>query len=172
MVVTSDSLSFVVVGNFDVVPQTGSVTFPTAGTWYSYLTGSLITASGAAQSITLQPGEYYVYTNRNANGSLATAVATVNADANDLALFIAPNPVNVSTTIVYNLPSSGNVSISVVDMNGRKMATLYNGFKTKGKQTVLLNSNGFNSSQFSGGVYLLQLQMNGMKKTEKFVITK
>ena len=172
LVVTSDSLSFVVVGNFDVVPQTGSVTFPTAGTWYSYLTGSLITASGAAQSITLQPGEYYVYTNRNANGSLATALATVNADANDLELFIAPNPVNVSTTIAYNLPASGNVSISVVDMNGRKMATLYNGFKTKGKQTVLLNSNGFNSSQFAGGVYLLQLQMNGMKKTEKFVITK
>ena len=170
--ITSDSLNIVVVGNFDVVAQTGTVAFPTAGTWYSYLTGSIITATGAAQSITLQPGEYYVYTNRNANGSLATAVANVTDDANGLKLFIAPNPVNVSTTIEYNLPESGNASLIVLDMNGKKLGTIDNGFKVKGKQTVLLNSNGFNSTQLSNGLYLLQLQLNGKRTTEKMIITK
>ncbi len=57
------SLNLMIVGNFDVGAQSSVVTFPAAGTWYSYLTGSTITATGAAQSITLNAGEYYVYTN-------------------------------------------------------------------------------------------------------------
>ena len=64
--VNDNSLKLVVMGNFDVVPQTGSVTFQNAGTWYDYLNNTTITATGAAQSFTLQPGEYHVYLNTNA----------------------------------------------------------------------------------------------------------
>jgi hypothetical protein len=63
--VTKDISSLVVIGNFDVVSQTGSVTFPNSGTWYDYLNGTTIAATGAAQSFTLQPGEYHVFLNRN-----------------------------------------------------------------------------------------------------------
>ncbi len=172
LIVTSDSLSLVVIGNADVIAQTGSVTFPTSGTWYSYLTGTTITASGAAQSITLQPGEYYVYINRNAGGTLATAITAVNDIANELKLIVAPNPVNGATTIEYYLPESGNVLMNVIDMNGKKITNLVNGFKTKGKQSIAINSNGFNTNQIGNGMYLLQLQINGKEKTEKFIITK
>jgi 1,4-alpha-glucan branching enzyme len=55
-----------VMGNFDVVSQTGSVTFPTSGAWYDYLNGSTMAATGNAQSFTLAPGEYHVYTRINA----------------------------------------------------------------------------------------------------------
>lgn len=58
--------SILVMGNFDVVSQTGSVTFSGAGTWYDYLNGTTIIATGATQSFTLQPGEYHVYLNMNA----------------------------------------------------------------------------------------------------------
>lgn len=52
----------VVIGNFDVVTQTGSVTFPSAGVWYDYLNnGAPFNATGGSQSFTLQPGEYKVY---------------------------------------------------------------------------------------------------------------
>ena len=65
--VNSDSLKITVIGNFDVVNTTGSVTFQSAGTWYDYLSGGTRTATGGAESITLQPGEYHVYLNRNVN---------------------------------------------------------------------------------------------------------
>jgi glycosidase len=58
--------SIVVMGNFDVVPQTSSVAFQNAGTWYDYLNGTTITATGAAQPFTLQAGEYHVYLNIDA----------------------------------------------------------------------------------------------------------
>jgi 1,4-alpha-glucan branching enzyme len=65
MEVYDNSLKIVVIGNFDVVSQTSSVTFPGAGTWYDYLNGAPFTATGASQSFTLQPGEYHVYLNAN-----------------------------------------------------------------------------------------------------------
>ncbi len=68
--VNSDSLKIMVIGNFDVVAATGTVTFQNAGTWYNYLSGGTRTATGTAESITLQPGEYYVYVNRNADSLL------------------------------------------------------------------------------------------------------
>ena len=62
--VTQGSNHLLVMGNFDVISQTGSVTFPAAGTWYDYLNGTTITATGSSQSFTLQPGEFHVYLNQ------------------------------------------------------------------------------------------------------------
>lgn len=56
----------VVVGNFDVVTQSGIVTFPSTGTWYDYLNGTTKTVSTASQTFNLQPGEYHVFTRMNA----------------------------------------------------------------------------------------------------------
>jgi hypothetical protein len=55
-----------VIGNFDVVTTTGSVSFPSSGSWFDYLNGNTITATGASQSFTLAPGEYHIYTKVNA----------------------------------------------------------------------------------------------------------
>jgi hypothetical protein len=63
--VNSDSLKILVIGNFDVTTTTGSVSFQNAGTWYNYLAGGTKTATGGVENFTLQPGEYYVYVNRN-----------------------------------------------------------------------------------------------------------
>jgi hypothetical protein len=71
--ITSDSLKITVIGNFDVTATTGTVTFQEAGTWYNYLSGGTKAATGSTESVTLQPGEYYVYTNREVN-SLVTAL--------------------------------------------------------------------------------------------------
>ena len=63
LTLTGGTAKMVVVGNFDVISQTGSVTFPWSGTAYNYLDGTTITATGGSQSFTLQPGEYRVYLN-------------------------------------------------------------------------------------------------------------
>ncbi|WPV00127.1 alpha-amylase family glycosyl hydrolase [Mucilaginibacter sp. cycad4] len=50
-----------VVGNFDVVPQTGSISFPATGTWYDNISKTSISVTSLPYSMTLQPGEYHVY---------------------------------------------------------------------------------------------------------------
>ena len=71
-----------IVANFDVVlPATASVSFQSAGTWYDYLTGETITATGAAQILPLQPGEYHVYVNKNIVNAITTPVIDINTPA-------------------------------------------------------------------------------------------
>jgi hypothetical protein len=54
-----------VYGNFDVVTKTGNVTFPSTGTWYSYLNDSVATVNSTTVSVTLPPGAYYVFTSQD-----------------------------------------------------------------------------------------------------------
>jgi 1,4-alpha-glucan branching enzyme len=57
---TGTSVNVITVGNFDVNTQTQTVDFPTAGTWYDYMTGTTITVS-LHTNLTLAPGEYHIY---------------------------------------------------------------------------------------------------------------
>jgi len=59
----SDGTDVVVVGNCDVAPQTATINFPAVGTWYDNLLGTTMDMNATSQSITLQPGEYHVYSN-------------------------------------------------------------------------------------------------------------
>lgn len=166
--VTSDSLSIVVIGNFDVTQQAGSVTFPAAGTWYSYLTGTTHTATGTAESITLQPGEYYVYSSKSLSGDVVTAVTDPGAaGTNAMNITVYPNPVRSSATVQYTLPESGTVHISMIDISGRTVARLFNGFKAKGTQTFSLDQSQPGLS--ANGIYLLQVEEKGKTSVAKFM---
>ena len=169
---TTDSLNVVVIGNFDVVAGTVNIAFPNTGTWYSYLTGSTRSATGAIESISLQPGEYYVYTNKDVRNLITTALLPV-ADINlQMPLSIAPNPVNQNATIRYDLPESGLVSIQIRSIDGKNNQSVFNGYQAKGLHSMNLYNNATSVKQFSSGAYLLQLLVNGKQKIEKFIIEK
>lgn len=97
MEVYDSSLKIVVIGNFDVVSQTGFVTFPSAGTWLDYLNGAQFTATGASQSFTLQPGEYHIYLNMNTT-SPATQVdfSGINNGNNNILSWVVTNEHNLN----------------------------------------------------------------------------
>jgi len=63
-------LQVMVYGNFGVKVKTGTVTFPSTGKWYSFLGTGTLTISSTAYPVTLQPGEYYVYTNQDVKGEV------------------------------------------------------------------------------------------------------
>jgi hypothetical protein len=60
----TDGTDVEVIGNFDVLPQTTSITFPATGTWTDALTGNTLNVTALSQSITLIPGEYHVYSSK------------------------------------------------------------------------------------------------------------
>ena len=75
--VTTNALKICVIGNFNVVSQTSSVTFQNAGTWYTYVAGgsqfpTSRVATGGSESITLAAGEYYVFLDRDPTSDLAS----------------------------------------------------------------------------------------------------
>ncbi|MFM7671437.1 MAG: alpha-amylase family glycosyl hydrolase [Bacteroidota bacterium] len=122
--VTTDTSNICVVGNFDVTQQTGTVTFQNAGTWYNYLTGETFSATGSAQSITLQPGEYRVYVNRNVVSQIVTATpATPNTSVGYTARLF-PQPSSDQTWLELNMPRSGQVQAQLIDGSGVVLRSL------------------------------------------------
>ncbi|MCC8411095.1 alpha-amylase [Mucilaginibacter sp. UR6-1] len=61
MALSSSGVDVQVVGNYDVTAQTANIQFTKTGTWYDYVTGSTLNVTGTTMSLTLQPGEYHIY---------------------------------------------------------------------------------------------------------------
>jgi photosystem II stability/assembly factor-like uncharacterized protein len=78
-----------------------------------------------------------------------------------------PNPFNPSTTIKYELPQSGFVSLKVYDILGREVQTLVNGNKIKGTYEV-----SFNGSNLASGVYLYKLKAGNFTSIKKMMLIK
>ena len=64
-----------------------------------------------------------------------------------------PNPFNPNTTISYQIPSEGFVTLKVFDILGREVAVLVNGEKAPGNYNTNLNLAQFSSAQASGIYY-------------------
>jgi 1,4-alpha-glucan branching enzyme len=59
---TDGSNTVVIVGNFDVNPQTANVNFGASGNWYDLINANaLTTLAGPGYSATLAPGEYHIF---------------------------------------------------------------------------------------------------------------
>ena len=83
-----------------------------------------------------------------------------------------PNPFNPSTTIRYDLPEDGLVTLTVYDMMGREVRRLVNEKQSAGfKMTAWdgLNSAG---SQMSAGLYFYRVQAGNFSQTKKMLLLK
>jgi 1,4-alpha-glucan branching enzyme len=159
--IDTDTSDLVVVGNFDVYAATGTVTFPSGGTWFDYLQNTTYTATGASQSITLQPGEYHVYVNRNVNNIATTPVRDVINNGPTLEAAVYPNPVRGEFAVSVNLPQSGATQIELINVAGQPVALLHNGTKPKGQQVLTFNRADL---RLASGVYFLKVNHRGSQK--------
>lgn len=78
-----------------------------------------------------------------------------------------PNPFNPSTTINFDMPKDGFVSLKVYNTSGKEVATLVNETRSAGYHSV-----SFNASSLSSGVYYYRLESNGISKTMKMALIK
>lgn len=78
-----------------------------------------------------------------------------------------PNPFNPATTINYSIPKAGNVSISVYNSIGSKVASLVNGFKPAGSYSVQ-----FNANNLASGIYMYKMDSGNYSSTKKLIIIK
>ncbi len=78
-----------------------------------------------------------------------------------------PNPFNPSTQIAYSIPQSGFISLKVYNLEGKEVATLFEGVQAAGNHVTSFDGGGF-----AGGVYFYQLKVNSFKETKKFILLK
>ena len=163
----TDSSMLCIVGNFDVTVQTGSFTFPSAGTWYDYLNAGTFTSTGSAQNITLQPGEFHVYLNRNLVNAVVTPVTNNNTPGNQLLVSVYPNPAQSNSVLDIDVPQTGKVQVDLLNSLGQKIATVFSGNLSRGKHTVPLSDK---INNLPAGTYLLLVQFINKATPVKLVI--
>lgn len=99
-----------------------------------------------------------VYTSRQAEAELPQ---TLHLDQN------YPNPFNPITTISYSLPVASEAQIEVLDVLGRRVQVLAQGFQTAGRHTVA-----FDATSLPSGTYFYRLQANGQVQVRTMVLVK
>jgi hypothetical protein len=78
-----------------------------------------------------------------------------------------PNPFNPTTTISFALPVAGKVELRVVDMLGRRVATVLSGRMAAGNHQAQ-----FDASRLSSGVYIYQLVSGRTVISKKMTLIK
>jgi hypothetical protein len=83
-----------------------------------------------------------------------------------------PNPFNPTTRIRYELNSRLHVSLTVFDVQGRKIKQLVNEVKTPGQYTAEWNGTNADGSRVSTGVYFYRIEAGSFVQTKKMVMLK
>ncbi|MEO8665828.1 MAG: T9SS type A sorting domain-containing protein [Ignavibacteria bacterium] len=83
----------------------------------------------------------------------------------DFYLFYAyPNPFNPSSNIVYSLPSSKYVRVSIYNILGNRIKLLVNERQNAGNYTIK-----FDAQDLSSGIYFYRLEVEGFTQTKRLV---
>jgi len=80
-----------------------------------------------------------------------------------------PNPFNPSTTIKFQLPTSGNVKLSLFNMLGEKITDLLDGYKIAGTYQLQIDLSKY---QLSTGIYLYLINYNNQRICKKMMYLK
>ena len=144
---TEGTLDAVVVANFDVTAQTVNPNFPSTGVWYEFFTGNNLNVTNPTATITLEAGEYRLYTQTE-------NLSTDEFLTQQVQLF--PNPTSESFQLSIDINE-----IQIYDLQGKIVLT-QNGALTKGQQ--------FDISSLSKGMYIVKVSNNsGQLFTTKLI---
>jgi hypothetical protein len=78
-----------------------------------------------------------------------------------------PNPFNASTTISFTLPQESEVTISIYNILGQKIASVFEDMLSAGENNVV-----WNASEQSSGMYFYKIQAGDYTETMKMLLLK
>jgi len=153
---TSGDNSVVAIGNFDINPQNPSIEFPKTGIWYEFFSRDSLDISITTQNISLQPGEYRLYSSRKFDDPhVITDIPQNTLTESDLKVY--PNPVSSQFTVQSTKPIR---EIELYSMEGKLLTREMN-----------INSMEFNFEvkNLNPGIYIVRTVFDSKIITRKIV---
>ncbi|SHK79205.1 Por secretion system C-terminal sorting domain-containing protein [Hymenobacter psychrotolerans DSM 18569] len=161
---SSSAQNITVVGNFDVTAQSVNPAFQRTGKWYNYLSGDSITVTSATAPLTLQPGQYAVYTTSRVKKASVLSARPRATQA--LRLTASPNPTATTATLRYELPSAAPVTVTVLNLLGATVRTV----EASTKQPAGAHQLQLPVQDLANGVYIVQLSTGQLLQTTRLVV--
>ena len=149
-------------GSWDVYGTfTTNVLLPVSGNHDVYLR---FRGTGSDRLITLQ---WFMFVSKSNPVTLIGSSQSRQVPESDNLGQNYPNPFNPTTSFQFQVASSEFVSLKVLDVLGREVATLVNENRQAGSYTVR-----WDASRLPSGVYFYQLRTGGFVETKKMVLAK
>lgn len=83
-----------------------------------------------------------------------------------------PNPVSNSASLMVTVPSSGTVNVSVYDVYGKLVTTVFNGTTTAGTLPLTWNTVDANGNSVASGPYVVRVTGAGLNESTKISVTR
>jgi len=83
-----------------------------------------------------------------------------------------PNPFNPVTNIRYDLKNIEHVTLTIFDLNGRKINQIVNTIQVAGHQSAEWNTTDSFGKPVSAGVYLYQIKAGQFFQAKKMILLK
>ena len=83
-----------------------------------------------------------------------------------------PNPFNPSTKINFSINKPGIVSVTIFDILGKEIRTLFNGYCQSGSKIISWDGKDFSGKNMGAGMYIYQLETKDVRISKKMVLIK
>jgi glycosidase len=159
-----------VLGNFGLTQASITPTFPQTGMWYEYFTGDSINVLNINDQISLQPGEYRLYTSRKlASPGILLGINDIKATGKEPLVTVYPNPSPGEFTFEIQSMNPTSVSVSVFDITGNMIWQNKTSISAEEIQSVKWDGKSANGNAVPRGIYFLQVRTSISSKTVKII---
>lgn len=160
----SSTMDVVIAGNFDVNQKSTTITFNNTGWWYEYFSGDSIKLTSTSYQLTLNPGEYRMFTSKKINrNDIYVGIEQPQPTPEKLAVW--PNPSSGNIYISYYQPAKGNVKVDIYSLTGHLVYSEAR-HSFSGANTINLRI----PNKLPRGLYILRLSANGFVSSSKIAI--
>ncbi len=125
------------------------------------------------QLFTVQSGSEFASPETQILHNFGLKMARILTGSNNFSMLNYPNPFHNLTNIVYSMPESGNVRVSVSNIYGKQLCTLTDGIQESGTHTIVFDPA---QNNLTAGVYLAVIEVKtgteNYTKTIKLIYTK
>ena len=161
----------VIIGNFNVVPQSIDPQYFHTGIWYDFFTGDSIHVSDINDPFYLNPGEFHILSNFYMDPPEENILRTHSEEVflpNTIEINQNyPNPFNSSTLIQISSNENRHIRLEIFDIKGELIDTLMDEYFTPGIRTIQ-----WNASSVPSGIYIARISSGLINKSVKMLLVK
>lgn len=169
------SMNVNIIGNFDVVSRSINPQFQNTGIWYDFFSGDSINVSDQNAMITLNAGEFHIYSTvklPTPEAGIVTEIKNTDDNISEIKTFNLeqnyPNPFNPVTTIKFSVPvieTRYSVALRVYDVLGNEIVTLINSELPQGYYEIK-----WDAANYPSGIYFYRLTAGSFSETRKMIL--
>ena len=154
-----------VIGNVAVTAKEAVPSFPATGWWYEYFSGDSLNVTDLGAAISLEPGEYRLYTDvRLTTPEILAGVDEVPGPLGWSEVYPNPAAQGEQIAVMFELGATTEVTARFLDLNGKLISSTQFGTLPAGRRGQTL------TAPSVPGLYLLELQADGERSVSRVVV--